>query len=168
MILGSNRNEGAGFVPFTPDGPGAAALRMATLRTIACPVASYTKMRNLRPQRYVTYRYEYAGNFSNISPVSWFGAYHSSELPLLFGTHDEYGPGRSTPFEFAVSDAMQALWLSFARDPVSGPKVFQQGKGGYFAWPEFKQGGRDLVVFAENGKVFKPVDAGLRIDDHCD
>jgi len=53
-----------------------------------------------------TYRYQYAGNFSNVSPVSWMGAYHSSELPLLFGTHDEFR-GPSTPFEYQVSYTME-------------------------------------------------------------
>lgn len=27
-----------------------------------------------------TYRYEYAGNFSNVSPLSWMGAYHSCQF----------------------------------------------------------------------------------------
>lgn len=57
-----------------------------------------------------TYRYQYAGNFSNISPVSWFGAYHSSELPLLFGTHDQVFDGPSTAFEYNVSHAMQGMF----------------------------------------------------------
>jgi hypothetical protein len=38
-ILGSNSNEGAGFVAYTPAGPGAAALFSTTESIIACPVA---------------------------------------------------------------------------------------------------------------------------------
>jgi hypothetical protein len=75
-----------------------------------------------------TYRYQYAGNFSNISPVDWMGAYHSckiliysyynseyadknpAELPLIFGTHYEYREA-STPFEYEVSHAMEGLCL---------------------------------------------------------
>ncbi|KAK4991545.1 hypothetical protein LTR50_001739 [Elasticomyces elasticus] len=104
-MLGSNANEGAGFVAFTPNGPGAAALHAITQRVIACPVALEVSNRVL--VGLPTYRYQYAGNFSNVSPVGWMGAYHSSELPLLFGTHYEYGPGLSTPFEYDVSHAME-------------------------------------------------------------
>ncbi|OTA26318.1 hypothetical protein BTJ68_10564 [Hortaea werneckii EXF-2000] len=54
-----------------------------------------------------TYRYIYSGNFSNVSPLPWMGAYHSSELPMIFGTHYEYR-GNSTPFEWEVAHTMQA------------------------------------------------------------
>lgn len=38
MILGNNANEGAGFVDFSPNGPGEEALAAATER-IACGVS---------------------------------------------------------------------------------------------------------------------------------
>lgn len=47
------------------------------------------------------------------------GAYHSSELPLLFGTHGNYR-GRSTKYEIAVSEAMQDAWRAFANSPRHG------------------------------------------------
>lgn len=167
LITGSNTNEGAGFVPYTPAGPGNATLVNTTLSIIACPVARDVQRRNLSPDLYPTYRYLYTGNFTNISPVNWFGAYHSSELPLLFGTHDEYGPGNSTAFEYKVSEVMQVLWLSFAVNPAAGPKRFSSEDGGYFAWPTFKQGANDLVVFAEGDEVLKLANAGPRVDDFC-
>ncbi|KAI5194626.1 chlorogenic acid esterase precursor [Aureobasidium subglaciale] len=167
LITGSNTNEGAGFVPFTPAGPGNATLVNTTLSIIACPVARDVARRDINPSLYPTYRYLYTGNFSNISPVSWFGAYHSAELPLLFGTHDEYGPGNSTSFEYAVSQTMEALWLSFAENPAAGPKRFNSSDGGYFAWPQFRQNASDLVVFAEGGKTLQLAEAGPRVDDLC-
>ncbi|THW03744.1 chlorogenic acid esterase precursor [Aureobasidium pullulans] len=167
LITGSNTNEGAGFVPFTPSGPGNATLVNTTLSIIACPVARDVARRDLDSTKYPTYRYLYTGNFSNISPVSWFGAFHSAELPLLFGTHDEYGPGNSTSFEYSVSQTMEALWLSFAENPAAGPKRFNTSDGGYFAWPQFKQNANDLVVFAEGGKTLQLATAGPRVDDFC-
>ncbi|KAI5212567.1 chlorogenic acid esterase precursor [Aureobasidium subglaciale] len=167
LITGSNTNEGAGFVPFTPAGPGNATLVNTTLSIIACPVARDVARRDIDPSLYPTYRYLYTGNFSNISPVSWFGAYHSAELPLLFGTHDEYGPGNSTSFEYAVSQTMEALWLSFAENPAAGPKRFNSSDGGYFAWPQFRPNASDLVVFAEGGKTLQLAEAGPRVDDFC-
>ncbi|BCS20354.1 uncharacterized protein APUU_20786A [Aspergillus puulaauensis] len=170
LIIGSNSNEGAGFVPFTPTGPGDEALFNSTMSTIACPVAEEAKNRDLAGL--TTYRYEYAGNFSNISPLPWFGAYHSSELPLLFGTHSQYG-GPSTRFEWDVSYAMQALWLSFVEDPARGPvRLALDGvkanpdKSVVFEWPAFEAGSEDLLLFADDGKIIQVVDSG-RIDDYC-
>lgn len=39
IIIGSNSNEGAGFVTFSEDGPGEAVLFATTQSIIACPVA---------------------------------------------------------------------------------------------------------------------------------
>lgn len=165
LIIGSNSNEGAGFVPFTPSGPGADALFNSTMSTIACPVAEEAKNRVLAGL--TTYRYEYAGNFSNISPLPWFGAYHSSELPLLFGTHSQYG-SPSTEFEWDVSYAMQALWLSFVEDPARGPvRLANPHKSeAFFEWPAFETGSEDLLLFAEDGKIMQVVGSG-RIDGYC-
>lgn len=47
------------------------------------------------------------------------GAYHSSELPLLMGTHPDFR-NRSTQLEWDTSCAMQDAWVAFASDPVNG------------------------------------------------
>ncbi|RAK80879.1 carboxylesterase [Aspergillus fijiensis CBS 313.89] len=170
MIIGSNTNEGAGFVSFTPDGPGAATLFQLTESIIACPVAQEVKNRNLA--NLPTYRYQYAGNFSNISPLPWFGAYHSSELPMLFGTHFQYR-GPSTQFEWDVSYAMEALWLSFAEDPARGPArlaiegaAVNPNNRSLFNWPEFEQGSDNMLLFAEDGVLMQLV-SSERIDGNC-
>lgn len=119
-----------------------------------------------------TYRYQYAGNFSNVSPLPWFGAYHSAELPLVFGTHYQYG-GPSTQFEWDVSYAMEALWLSFVENPTRGPvRLALDGVAGnpnnesYFAWPAFEQGSDDMLLIAEDGVLMQLV-SSARIDDYC-
>ncbi|PQE33368.1 hypothetical protein CJF32_00006660 [Rutstroemia sp. NJR-2017a WRK4] len=66
-----------------------------------------------------TYQYQYRGNFSNISPLPWLGAYHSSELPLIFGTSGDFR-GEDTRLEKQTSLAMQRAWGAFARDPENG------------------------------------------------
>lgn len=141
---------------------------------IACPVAAEVKNRN--SVGLPTYRYQYGGNFSNISPLPWFGAYHSSELPLLFGTHYEYR-SPSTNFEWEVSHAMEALWLSFAEDATRGPVRFaptassegavrNPNNGSYFAWPQFQQGSSNLLLIAQNDKIFQ-LSTSERIDAYC-
>ncbi|TGO27214.1 hypothetical protein BPAE_0045g00110 [Botrytis paeoniae] len=66
-----------------------------------------------------TYRFQYRGNFSNVSPLPWAGAYHSSELPMIFGTSEDFR-GKNTELEWATSRAMQDAWLAFARKPDGG------------------------------------------------
>jgi acetylcholinesterase len=76
-----------------------------------------------------TYRYRYDGNFSNISPPSYPGAYHASELPLIFGTAGDFH-GASTAYENTVSRKMQDLWLDFARNPKHGLRLSGWGTYG--------------------------------------
>lgn len=92
-----------------------------------------------------TYRYEYFGNFSNISPKPWMGAYHSAELPMLFGTHPLYRSA-SSPLEYATSQALQDSWLAFARDGEEGLQAtgWQQYTGDENA--VVREFGRDVAV----------------------
>lgn len=116
-----------------------------------------TSSRNRYAANATTFRYYYTGNFSNISPRSWEGAYHSSELPLIFGTHN-IAYSESTPFEFAVSHRMQDLWLAFMQDPVNG--LPSQG------WNAYVPGG-DAIEFAWEGQVTSMVPL-KSFDDNCD
>jgi cholinesterase len=101
-----------------------------------------------------TYRYMYAGNFSNISPRPWMGAYHQSELPQLFGTHGNYR-GPSTEYEIAVSKAMQDAWRAFANDP-------QHGLAGQH-WPQFTLDSDVVRSFGDNGTVARNGIGDLKI-----
>jgi len=101
----------------------------------------------------------YAGNFSNISPRPWLGAYHGSEQPMQFGTHGNYR-GASTPYQIAVSEAMQDAYRAFINDPQSGLK----GQD----WPAFSENSDVVRWFASNGTVAKNVVGELkRLEDQC-
>ncbi|KAF2096315.1 carboxylesteras-like protein [Rhizodiscina lignyota] len=162
QILGSNSNEGAYFINFTLAGPGPAALYAATQRVIACPVAQ--EVRNRALTGLPTYRFQYGGNFSNISPLPWMGAYHGAELPLIFGTFDEYH-GRATPFEFALSDIMQSLYLSFATYP-SIPPSLGHGLPNEWAWPDYSPKTDSMLLFGSNGDLVQEVPGSI-IDANC-
>ena len=82
-----------------------------------CPVVATSDFRTQGGR--ITYRYQYQGNWTNISPLDWMGAYHSSELPMIFGTNGDFR-GPSTQFEKDTSRKMQDLWLAFANDPAHG------------------------------------------------
>ncbi|KAE9988296.1 hypothetical protein EG328_011669 [Venturia inaequalis] len=146
LITGSNSNEGAGFITWNGSyTPTAQQLASAGTR-ITCPIVN--EVANRVKHGYTTYRYEYFGNFSNISPLPWIGASHSSELPLLFGTHWEYR-GNSTPFEWEVSAGMQSLWESFVTDSSKDPS------GSGVRWPKHVLGQNTMIEFASNNTVFQ-------------
>lgn len=101
----------------------------------------------------------YAGNFSNISPRFWLGAYHGSEQPLLFGTHGNYR-GASTAYEIAVSEAMQDAYRAFINDPRSGLENQD--------WPAFTEASDVVRWFASNGTVARNAVGELKAwEDRC-
>ncbi|QPC70909.1 hypothetical protein HYE68_001661 [Fusarium pseudograminearum] len=104
-----------------------------------------------------TYQYLYAGNFTNISPLPWLGAYHTAELPLVFGTYETEGP--STKFERIVSERMQDLYLKFTSDPMHGLE-----KSG---WPraESQLKRSKLVKLAADNKIEQVVSVRNLVDE---
>lgn len=65
-----------------------------------------------------TYRYEWAGNFTNISPVPWLGAFHWSDLLMIFGTY-MLDVGEISELEVTTSRTMQDYLLAFLKDPAT-------------------------------------------------
>ncbi|KPI36837.1 Liver carboxylesterase B-1 [Cyphellophora attinorum] len=108
-ILGSNRREGERSIDkgLSTSGPNTTLALVYTVVAFLCPAQLTAKLRY--EAGLPTYRYEYKGNFSNISPLPWMGAYHASPLPLLFGTTDiasahPFNVTPSTAFEFREDD----------------------------------------------------------------
>ncbi|KAF4475771.1 triacylglycerol lipase V precursor [Fusarium agapanthi] len=163
LLIGTNTNEGAAVIPFNFPGYKTATEIPANLKLIAngfglnlqCTTLKENRMRSEAGAR--TFQYLYAGNFTNISPLPWLGAYHTAELPLIFGTHEIEGP--STKFERKVSERMQDLYLRFASDPVH--RLEKDG------WPatQAQLGRSKLVKWAGNGKVEQIVGAKKLIDE---
>lgn len=134
-IVGTASNEGAVLVPYTDlaTGPNQTVADAATIGYFVCPAHRTSELRAQNDLR--TYRYEYAGNFTNLSPTSWLGAYHTSDLPLFFGSYDDYAPG--TELETCTSEIMQGYLLAFMKDPDSGPKEL--------GWQDYTEG--QLMLF---------------------
>ncbi|KAL4975301.1 Alpha/Beta hydrolase protein [Aspergillus desertorum] len=89
-----------------------------------------------------TYRYLWAGNFSNISPEPWLGAFHWSDLLMIFGTYEK-DAGAVPELEVQTSAAMQDFFLAFLKDPES-----LQRRG----WPLFEPNAANGGVIMEFGK----------------
>jgi cholinesterase len=82
-----------------------------------CPVsaaAGYRAQYNVP-----TYRYRYFGEFPNlrltVDPNS--GAWHGSEIPIIFGTAPDASGEPNTLAETSISYYLQGAWAAFAKDP---------------------------------------------------
>jgi len=134
-IIGNNANEQASLIAWPgAAGPNMTVVHQKTLSGEWCP-ASYSSQLLYRTNT-TSFRYFNTANFSNISPRPWEGAYHTSELPLLFGTYAEYG-GPSTPLEAATSAHWQDLYLAFMKDPTNGLPAM--------GWPAWEPTGSAIV-----------------------
>ncbi|KAH8671739.1 alpha/beta-hydrolase [Xylariales sp. PMI_506] len=133
-IIGSNRQDGVPFVTYEPDGVNETLAFEVTMEYFFCPAWKSATMRVAAGAP--VYRYEYSGNFTNISPVPWLGSWHSSELPLLFGTDSLYR-GPSTALENATSVAMQDAWLALVAGGQVGMALQE--------WPLYSMAAGDLV-----------------------
>lgn len=155
-LIGTTKDEGVAFVlPYDKNGVNMTTANFWTLTYFLCPIVQTTQDRFSAGAP--TFRYLYAGNFSNISPQWWEGAYHAAELPLIFGTSGIVR-GASTPFEIEVSKKMQDYWLAFAEDPINGlPKMEWDAY-----WPD-----GDAVFLGSNGTVAQPI-GEKRLEAPCD
>lgn len=164
MIYSTCAVEGESLVPFpsnpqtTP--PNQTLVTGVTLDTFLCPAALSVRLRSKYNPTVPSFRYLFSGNFSNVSPLFWMGAYHAVDLAFIFGTHqDESGPSGqgSTPFEFAVSQSLQDYVLSLVSDPT-GNSAISAG------WSTFQQG--MLLDFGNGTSVANAVDVA-DIDAEC-
>ena len=136
-------------------GPSQTLANMDTLMDFICPSANTSTYRT--QNKVPTYRYQFAGNFSNVSPRPWMGPYHASDLPMMFGTHqDTPWRGESTQLEFKTSEMMEDLLLAFMKDPVNGPPSM--------GWKTYADGG--MLRFGADGKVVQNVSISA-VDGAC-
>ncbi|KAM0431279.1 hypothetical protein ACHAPT_005249 [Fusarium lateritium] len=164
MLIGTNANEGAAVVPYDFEGSKTATELPSELARIAKGFALNLQCTTLEKVRLrskagaTTYQYLYAGNFTNISPLPWLGAYHTAELPLVFGTYDSEGPPDA--FQKRVSERMQDMYLRFAIDPAHG----LEGAGWIPATEELERS--RIVEWGANGKVEQVLSA-KHLRDEC-
>ncbi|ETS86279.1 hypothetical protein PFICI_00107 [Pestalotiopsis fici W106-1] len=155
-IFGSNTNEGVIQVPAPKDpvhmGPNQTLADMATLGFFQCP--AFASALGWASAKRKTYLYQYGGNFTDLSPLFWQGAYHMSELPQVFGTRGLFN-GAASSFEVETSNTMQDMWLAFAKDPQGAES------GG---WVEFGTG--NMVLLGSQDKAVQTVKVA-DVDKQC-
>ncbi|KAF8577513.1 alpha/beta-hydrolase [Ramaria rubella] len=64
------------------------------------------------------FRYMYGAVFADLQLFPGAGAWHSSEVGLIFGTHNF---STSTPAEITLSHTLQTVWANFIKNPTESP-----------------------------------------------
>lgn len=159
-MIGTTAREAAPLVPYPVNNVTAGPSEQPiTSRTLATVCAAYNTSVYRDEADLATYRYEWAGNFTNIAPVPWLGAYHYSDLYMFFGTYP-IAPGPIPEFEVETANKMQDLLYDFINDPSSLPAN---------GWPEYQatdSDGGKLARFGADGKVLQLVN-GNEVEGAC-
>jgi carboxylesterase type B len=67
--------------------------------------------------RQPVWRYFYEGDFKNARLTPHAGAYHTAEIPMVFGT---YPRDKATQVQINLSADMQGIWSGFVKNPWAG------------------------------------------------
>lgn len=97
-------------------GPNKTAVDKGTVQDFICPAYNTSNVR--ADNNLITYRYQYVGNYSNITPYPWMGAYHGADLPMIFGTYNL--SGGTTKLQERVAEEMQDYVFAFLANPYDG------------------------------------------------
>ncbi|KAJ7262017.1 acetylcholinesterase/Butyrylcholinesterase [Mycena rebaudengoi] len=107
------------------------------------------------------FRYSYGAVFADLQKFPGAGAWHGSELGLLFGT---YNKSTATAAESTLSSSFQTAMCNFVKDPTSPPAP---------NWPKYVPGPHGKIAkIAYNGNVepgnfVESVDSNI-LDSTCD
>ncbi|KAI4267685.1 MAG: hypothetical protein LQ337_008235 [Flavoplaca oasis] len=134
-------------------------------RAFTCP-SRYTK--NSRILRSVpTWRYRYHGDWENLHLYNGSaglgprgsGAYHGSDIEMVFGTGQDVSGLEDTAAENATSKYMMGAWAAFARDPMSGLNEY--------GWPSYNETGNTLARLGYNNSATPSFVAPGTYDSAC-
>ena len=114
------------------------------LESFTCPTAHAVQAR--ADAGVPRWRYRYFSPWNNTLLYPGSGAYHGSELTLLFGTTFNLTGNPDTEQEAQFGRYMQHAWASFAREPGVGLSE-------RLGWPVYDGGGKNLVKLAYDGDV---------------
>lgn len=140
LIAGFTYNEAAAFQPFDANATAPPNTTQSSLGAgLSCGAKREASNRSL--YGLTTYSYLYSGNFSNITPRPWLGGMHSSDIPLVFGTHHLFR-GNSTELEWQTSFAIQSFWVTFAANSSASPRDHLGT-----VWPKYATADGQIMVF---------------------
>jgi hypothetical protein len=108
-----------------------------------------------------TWRYRWFGAFPNteLTAVPWSGAWHASEVAILFDNSPTVVP--NTPEEIAIGKFIRGAWSTFAKDPEKGLSSYGDG------WPIYDPGNDTLAMLAWGNTTGLNLIRGNIFDGFC-
>ncbi|GAP88570.1 putative cAMP-regulated D2 protein [Rosellinia necatrix] len=160
-LVSTTSNEQSSLIEYPINnligGPNKTAIDKGTLSDFICPAYNTSNVRT--DNELTTYRYEYVGNFSNITPYPWMGAYHGADLPMIFGTYNI--SGGTTEFQEQVAQQMQDYVFAFLTDPHNGLT-----KLGWLPSGGSKKGDAQMVRLGSGDGITKNI-SSIEVDSAC-
>ncbi|KAI0165253.1 alpha/beta-hydrolase [Hypoxylon sp. FL1284] len=154
-------NEKSSLIKYPVDnligGPNKTEVDEGTLEEFVCPAFNSTNERAMN--NLTTYRYQYAGNYSNLTPLSWMGAYHGADIPLIFGSYNI--SGNATDLERQAAETMQDYVLAFLEDAENGLRNL-----GYLPCGSAQEGDQPMVRFSAGVNIVENI-TSAEVDDAC-
>ena len=142
-LLGNNNNE-QGYYILAAYAKGINATTAQDdaflLSSFTCPNAFEADNRIARGVP--TWRFRYFGDRDNLRLYPGSGAYHGSDLEMIFGNDQQVSGIPSSVPEEETTTLMQHAWATFADDPVSGLTKF--------GWPRYNPENDSLIRLAYN------------------
>lgn len=148
LLIGNTHTESSINLALAVANAGSTTPTPTTSSTDAiytCPIAERANLAvaNDLP----VWRYRWLGSFPNTRIIESVdsGAWHGSELGVLFGTNEAVVP--NTPEENEIGALMRGLWATFAKDPVDGLASYEGGV------PRYAPGTESLIQLGLNNSV---------------
>jgi len=124
-----------------------------------CPTARETAAR--AAAGVPTWRYRYFGNWTNLELYPGSGAYHGTDISMVFGTAQDISGLPNTAAESQLSRLMMKAWATFASDP-------QEGLSNTMGWPKYNASGTTLVGLGYAGNPQAIFTEPVIYDQVCD
>jgi cholinesterase len=127
-----------------------------------CPAA--TRANVSISQKVPTWRYRWFGAFPNtqLTTIPYSGAWHASELPVLFGNFPTgNGVPNNTAAETAIGSYLRGAWATFAKNPTSGLETYEDG------WPQYNPNQQSLIRLAYQNLTGNNLALGNAYDSTC-
>lgn len=104
-----------------------------------------------------TWRYRYFGDFPNLRISAQSGAYHVSEIPVLFNTAPSQPP--ATAEQISIGKYMRGAWAAFAKNPSTGLDAY--------GWPRYDPTQDTLIRLAYDNVTGTNLINPRRYDADC-
>jgi carboxylesterase type B len=160
MLIGNTDNEVGLFRVFVDQPDSDDFWHEQNQVTFNCPVAAraLASVRDGSP----TWRYRWHGVFPNtiLSTRPPSGAYHDSEVAVLFGNADQ-SEVCNTREEDAIGRYMRGAFAAFAKDPVRGLLGYRGG------WPRYVPDRKTLVRIGYENRTGANLAVGTLYDGDC-